>query len=221
MTPDLADRLRKVYWIGGGSGAGKSTIARTLADRYGLRVYSTDEAMTDHTRRRTPGRTPYLDGFARMDMDERWLNRTPSTMLETFHWYRGEGFDPIVEDLLALPAGTSVVAEGFRLLPGLVQPLLADPDHAVWLLPTPQRRVSAFESRGDTWTIAGRTSDAPRARTQLLERDAMFTDRLARQIQRLGLHAIRIDVGTSADDVAAQVARSFGFEPSPGRTPGR
>ena len=39
-----------------------------------------------------------------MDMDERWVNRSPGTMLETFHWFRGEGFGLIVEDLLRLPA---------------------------------------------------------------------------------------------------------------------
>jgi hypothetical protein len=55
-----------------------------------------------------------------MSMDERWVNRSPETMLETFHWFRGEGFGPIVEDLLALPAEPGVVAEGFRLLPHLV-----------------------------------------------------------------------------------------------------
>ena len=43
----LRERLRHVYWIGGGSGAGKSTIARRLAARRGLRLYSTDEVMAD------------------------------------------------------------------------------------------------------------------------------------------------------------------------------
>jgi len=33
----LRERLRDVYWIGGGSGAGKSTVARRLAAQYGLR----------------------------------------------------------------------------------------------------------------------------------------------------------------------------------------
>ncbi len=40
-----------------------------------------------------------------MDMDERWVHRNPETMLETFHWFRGEGFGLIVEDLLRLPDG--------------------------------------------------------------------------------------------------------------------
>ncbi|MDQ0847247.1 shikimate kinase [Streptomyces sp. V1I6] len=48
---ELPARLRHVFWIGGGSGAGKSTIARRLADRYGWRLYATDDMMRDHAGR--------------------------------------------------------------------------------------------------------------------------------------------------------------------------
>ena len=44
---ELARQLAHVYWLGGGSGAGKSTVAARLADEHGLRVYSTDDAMSD------------------------------------------------------------------------------------------------------------------------------------------------------------------------------
>jgi adenylylsulfate kinase-like enzyme len=44
----LRTRLGHVCWIGGGSGSGKSTIARRIAAGQGLRVYSTDDAMSDH-----------------------------------------------------------------------------------------------------------------------------------------------------------------------------
>jgi hypothetical protein len=97
-------RLGHVYWIGGASGAGKSTMARRLAVRHGLHLYATDDVMADHARRSTPQDSPFLRAFMATDMDERWVNRSPGTMLETFHWYRGEGFGLIVEDLLALPA---------------------------------------------------------------------------------------------------------------------
>lgn len=155
----LRARLRHVYWIGGGSGAGKSTIARRLAARHGLRLYATDDVMSDHAARSTPEESPFLSAFMDMDMDERWMRRSPEIMLETFHWFRGEGFELIVEDLLRLPAEPRVVVEGFRLLPRLVTPLLAVPRQAVWLLPTPEFRRAAIESRGSTWAIAGRTSD--------------------------------------------------------------
>jgi 2-phosphoglycerate kinase len=144
----LRAQFRHVYWIGGGSGAGKSAIARRMAARHGLRLYATDDVMVDHASRSTSGDCPFLSEFAAMDMDERWLNRSPETMQETFHWFRGEGFGLIVEDLLRLPRKRGVIVEGFRLLPRLVKLLLAVPDHAVWLLPAPDFRRAAFDSRG-------------------------------------------------------------------------
>src|SRR5262249_49977033 len=51
-------------------------------------------------------------------------------------------------DLLALPADQGIIAEGFRLLPHVVKSLLHDSSHGVWLIPTPEFRLAAFESRG-------------------------------------------------------------------------
>lgn len=168
--------------------------------------------MRDHASRSTPKDAPYLTKFTSMDMDERWVNRTPNTMLETFHWFRGEGFGAIVEDLLRLPAETGVIAEGFRLLPHLVKPLLAEPDRAVWLLPTPQFRRAAFDGRrGTALDVPRRTSDPERALRNLLERDRMFTDRLLQETKRLALPVIEIDTAMSEDELAGQVTQTFGL----------
>lgn len=203
----LRARLQHVYWIGGGSGAGKSTSARRIAARYGLHLYSTDEVMADHAGRARPDEAPYLSRFKTMDMDERWVKRSAQTMLETFHWFRGEGFGLIVDDLLRLPAGTDVIAEGFRLLPYLVKPLLAQPRHAVWLLPTPEFRRAAFERRG--WQIPSKTSDPEQAKRNLLERDRMFTDRLVKQTKHLHLPVLEIDTPMDEDDLTSQVTQAF------------
>ena len=188
--------LRHVYWLGGGSGAGKSTVARRLADEHGLRLYDTDAAMADHAARSTPEDSPALHEFMTMDMAERWSDRSPEVMLETFHWYRGEGFALIVKDLVRLGSERGVIAEGFRLLPGLVQPLAA-PGHAVWLLPTPAFRRAAFERRGSWWT------------DNLLERDRMFTERLREETTRLGLPAIEVETSMAENDLVERVARAF------------
>jgi 2-phosphoglycerate kinase len=205
------ERLGHVYWIGGGSGAGKSTIARRLAARHGLRRYATDEVMADHARRSDRADHPFLAAFAAMDMDERWVSRSPETMLETFHWFRGEGFGLIVEDLLRLPEGPGVIAEGFRLLPRLVRPLLAEPGHAVWLCPTPGFRRAAFASRGSLRKIAGKTSDPEKALRNLLERDRMFTERLWAEATGLGLRVIEVNGTMTEDDLAGRVAQAFGL----------
>ena len=208
----LREQLQHVYWIGGGSGAGKSTIARRIAAQHGLRVYATDEVMTDHARRSTPQDSPLLHKFMAMDMDERWVNRSAKTMLETFHWFQGEGFNLIIEDLLAFPREPAVIAEGFRLLPRFVEPLLSIRNHALWLLPTPAFRQAVVESRGGSaWGFLARTSDPERALRNLFERDRMFTDTLREETARLKVPAIEVDETMSEDDLARRVTELFGL----------
>lgn len=212
MQPGQHERLRHVRWIGGGSGAGKSTIARRLAGRHGWRLYATDDVMRDHAERTTPEEAPLLHEFIAMDMDERWVNRSPEVMLETFHWFHGEGFGLIVEDLLRLPQEPCVIVEGFRLLPHLVKPLLAAPEHAVWLLPTPEFREAAFRSRAaPEGGFTRRTSDPARADRNIAERDRVFTRRLQEETGRLGLRTIQVDTAMAEDDLYAQVTKAFGL----------
>jgi hypothetical protein len=208
----LGGRLRHVRWLAGASGAGKTTLARRLAAEHGLRVYDTDAAMRDHVGRLTQGEAPLLHAFVAMSMDERWVDRSPEEMLATFHWYAGDGFAAIVDDLLAL-APEPVIAEGFRLLPDLVAPLAA-PGSAVWLLPTPAFRRAAFETSGRLWSIAGRTSDPDRALANLLARDALFTERLRADVQRLGLVALTVDTDDAEDAVFARVRQLLGLAAS-------
>ena len=207
----LASRLQHVFWIGGGSGSGKSTIARRLADTNGLRVYSTDEAMGDHVRRSSRGSCPNLAAFMTLSMDQRWVDRSPQAMLETFHWFRGEGFGLIVEDVLALPSHQGLIVEGFRLLPHLVRPLVHDPNRCVWLIPTPEFRLAAFGSRGTLWDIPNKTSDPKRALSNLLERDRLFTAQLETTVTSHGLAAVTVDVGLTEDALAHRVAAQFGL----------
>ncbi|MFF8695477.1 hypothetical protein ACF08W_25080 [Streptomyces sp. NPDC015144] len=209
-TVALREQLRHVYWIGGGSGAGKSTIARRLADQYGWQLYATDDVMSEHADRTTPEEAPFLHRFMAMDMDERWVNRSPDTMLETFHWFRGEGFGLIVEDLLRLPSEPCVIVEGFRLLPHLVKPLLSVSSQAIWLLPTPEFRHAAIRSRatpgeGFIW----KTSDPEQAGRNIAERDHAFVKRLYEETKRLGLRAIEAGTTMTEDDLAERVTEVF------------
>jgi 2-phosphoglycerate kinase len=212
MRPTLPDRellparLRHVRWIGGGSGAGKSTIARQLVVSYGLHLYDTDEAMAEHARQADSAETPLLQAFLAMDMNERWANRSPDRMLKTFPWFAGEAFDLIVEDLLASPEYPPILVEGFRLLPRLVAPLLAHKDQAVWLVPTPEFRRTAFDSRGSTWKIAMKTSKPERALSNLLERDQLFTEEVIKEATALQLRMIQVDGAVGLGEMVTRVA---------------
>jgi hypothetical protein len=104
-----------------------------------------------------------------------------------------------------------VIVEGFRVLPALVKPLLSVLRHAIWLLPTPQFRLAAMESRGTLWEIARKTGDPARALRNLLERDRMFTERLHEEAKRLDLRSIEVDTTMTEDALAERVREAFGL----------
>jgi 2-phosphoglycerate kinase len=219
VPADLAARLGHVRWLGGGSGAGKSTVAARLAERHGLRVYSTDETLRKHVANAVPDRHPLATAFVRMDMDERWLHHTPAEMVERFHGFHGELFELIVDDLIALRSEGPILAEGFRLLPRLVAPVLRGSDgarRAVWLLPTAAFRRAAFEARGAGWHGAQRTSDPDRAMENLLARDALFTESIGREAADLGLTTIDVDGALTVDSLTDRVAAALGLGVPPG-----
>jgi len=153
--------------------------------------------MPDHASRSTPEDAPYLSRFKTVDMDERWVNRSPEIMLR-------------------LLADTSVIAEGFRPLPHLVKPLLAKPGHAVWLLPTPEFRRAALDSRGRE--IPHKTSNPELAQRNLAQRGRMFADRLFEETKRLELPVIEIDTAMNEAELARQVTQAFGLWSREGRT---
>jgi hypothetical protein len=204
-------QLQHIRWIGGGSGAGKSTVARRLSEKHGFRLYHCDDAQSAHTARSNAVDHPMLHDFLAMTMDERWVKRTPQEMFHTFHGFHGEGFGLILEDLLDLPTDVPILVEGYQLLPGLIAPLLNRPDQAVWLIPTPEWRYTALCRRESVWSIAGRTSDPETALANLLARDALYTEKVARQAAALQLTIIKVSGSTSVDGLATRVAQYLGI----------
>lgn len=151
-----------------------------------------------------------------MTMNERWLDRPPQEMLETFHFFAGEAFAMIVDDLAALPKQPPIVCEGFRLLPRLVAPLLSRRDQALWLIPTPEFRRWAFDERGSTYVIPNKTSDPERALANLLARDDLFTRQLANEASELQLQTISVVLGQTTPETTALVAESLGLADASG-----
>jgi len=205
----VSNDLSNVYWIGGGSGAGKSTITRRIAELCECKIYSTDKAMVDHSSRCIPAECPNLATFSTMSMDERWADRDPETMLDTFHWFNGEGFNFIIEDLRNGPKDVIVLVEGFRLLPGLVKPYLHAINHGIWLIPSPQFRRSAFEDRGTLWDIPNKTSQPEKALQNLLTRDAMFTNRVRQEAEKNGCPTLIMDGTANEREVVSHVFEHF------------
>jgi len=113
----------------------------------------------------------------------------------------------VIEELLALPRGRPLIADGFGLLPELVHPLIASSRQAIFLLPTPDFRVAALERRG--WRTIDGTSDADRARANRLARDDLLTQHVRQRAEELGFATINVNGSRALAEVIGEVEGHF------------
>ncbi|BCJ35426.1 hypothetical protein Athai_29290 [Actinocatenispora thailandica] len=203
--------MADVVWLGGGCGAGKSTLARRLAYRYDLRLWPVDAYSYAHQRRATtePG-WPVMRAAAGLDFAARWLSGSVDDQLVRFLGYAAEQFTMVADDLAALPDRTLTLVEGPQLLPAQVA---ASGGAAMWLLPTPRqvhrsRRQRRFAGLADQATL-------DRVLGTLIDRDVLLAEHLRRQVGAIGGYLVDVDVDTDWDRLADVVAGRLGLRATP------
>ena len=180
-------------WIGGPSGGGKTTIAKRLARRHGLRWYNADAHTWEHRDRAVAAGIPAAVRWESMTPQERLVDASPEDMVAmSLHAERGP---MVVDDVRALPRSPMIVAEGTTVPAAVVGSGTADRSRAVWLLPT---REFQLARHGDP--------DGP------TNKDRAFL-LLAAQIEREaiehGVAILRVDGSRGVDEMFAAVESLF------------
>jgi hypothetical protein len=194
--------LAHVLWLGGTTCAGKTSVARLLAETHGLHLYSCDACFEDHRRRARPDRHP---GFCRiMDLSGPELCALPvDSQADALTAFYRDQWEMILEDLLGLDG--PVLAEGSGLLPELVAPLLNDPSRALWMIATPEFRRRRYPERG-AWVseMMAEMDDPDQAFERWMARDDLLAARRAEQAAALGLNVLTVDGSLSIAETAAR-----------------
>jgi hypothetical protein len=210
MSADnLKQKLARVLWIGGAPDAGKSSVARIVATKFGLWWYNFDYFEPAHIERMDAAAHPATAAFLAMTLDERWVLRSVEAMTRTTIAMWRERFALMVEDLLAWPHDGPILAEGPGLFPECVAPLLSNPRQALWLVPDDTFKRAVYPTRENKIATSVQTSDPPRARSNMIGRDLMLGEHIKDQAHALGLTVFDVDGTRSIDDMAAATEEHF------------
>jgi hypothetical protein len=201
------DDFREVYWLGGGGCSGKSSVARILAERYSLPLYSCDDAFEDHLRRADPERHATFLRIGRLAPHELWAPPAETQASELLGFYQ-EWLDLVLEDLANREG--PLLAEGAGLRPELIAPYLTSPDRALWLVATPELRRRHYPRRG-AWVgeLLGGCDDPEATFERWMDRDDRMAISTLEEVRRRGFVAIEIDGSRSLEEVAAEAAAWF------------
>lgn len=182
LTRTVAGQLQHVFWFGGMSGVGKTTAARTLADRNGFRLYSFDKTNLRHAELLPP---------ETRTLDQIWVDLTPEELADWFDDGSAERFELVLNDVLLLPRDRLLIVEGPQLLPNLVAPLLTGVHRALFVIAPPGVQHQLVAARGSR--LYGKTRDPDRALRNRLARDAILAARRKEQAEVNGLTVIEVN----------------------------
>ena len=191
-------RMANVFWLGGGCGSGKTTLARVLTRRLDLRLYPVDGYTYAHVERSKRGGFPLYLATAEMTPQQRW-DAAPADLAERFAAVAAERLEMILADLRELGPGPTVVAEGPQLFPDLIASLMETPEHGLWLLPTPEFGQQGVAGR----RAGGLTGEAAQRRR---DRDVLLTEMNRRQLRRRGFPSADVDGNRSLADTIDMLA---------------
>lgn len=202
--------LRNTLWIGGGQWAGKSTVARILALRYGLTAYHYDyHDARGHDDRRIARRVRHGEPPFGPDPEETWVTTTPEQMAgETLAGFPAR-FQWTLDDLRGLASGRPIIAEGWGLRPELAAPIIDSPRRMVIMIATEAFRQRQVHELPRATTIGHEVSDPARAQRNRLARDRIVADDAVRSARRLGIRVIEVDGTQDADAIADIMADHF------------
>jgi hypothetical protein len=206
---DTKTAFAQVLWIGGASDAGKTTVARLLAERHRWQWYPCGFHEHNHLiARADPERHPAIYTEFQKSVEERWIQPTPEDLYQGVLETNDERFPMILDDLRAMPQRPMTLVEGPRLFPKLVAPLLTSAHQAIWLMPTPEFARESVEQR-DKPQGRFETSDPERHRANFLRRDALLAEYIRQEVAAHGLSVIEVDGSGSPDELADQIDAHF------------
>jgi hypothetical protein len=183
-----------MLWVGGGQGAGKTTLSWHLSRANDLPLHAIDLWAYDHQARLPAGDS----------LDEQ-LARGPEAAADAFESVSRLRLELVLDDIVARdPGKVPVLVEGPQLMPGFAGQL--PPGWGVWLVPDPERtRLVRQERLAKEEALAGRPAAGHSRADQILQRDALIAGRVRASVALCGRPVIEVPPVPDWPAIAAAV----------------
>ena len=183
-----------MLWVGGGQGAGKTTLSWHLSRADDLPLHRVDLWAYDHRARLPAGDS----------LDEQ-LARGPEAAADAFESASRLRLELMLDDILTRDLGkVPGIVEGPQLMPGLADQL--PPGWGIWLVPDPARTRLVREDRlAKEEALADRPAAGRTRLHRILQRDALLAGRIRASAALAGRPVIEVPPSPDWAAIAAAV----------------
>jgi 2-phosphoglycerate kinase len=192
--------MEHVFFIGGSTCSGKSTLARSLVRQRGWRHFCVDDHLGEYAARGAESGGAICAKHAGMSLPEFWM-RDPEEQCEELVGFYHEVFPFALSDLVleATASDMPIVAEGIAFLPELLSESGVDFEHCAYLVTAQSLHDELYRARAWTSQLLEGCEDRSRAFQLWMERDDLFAQHVRRQAFNSGYRVYEVE---SVDDFA-------------------
>ncbi|MDF2587576.1 MAG: hypothetical protein K0S41_1417 [Anaerocolumna sp.] len=189
---NIDNKTPLIYWIGGSTCAGKTTISNILSTKYGFTVYHCDEYLGKHIEKSNSLEHPNLNRLTKVSWNdilslkvEDYLNWT----IDLFH----EEFEMILEDLNTISNDKPILVEGVNLLPELIKDQLFDYGHTIWVVADEEFYKCHQMQRKELFDRINECSNPELALDNYMSYDLAFGKYIFNEAKRLDFKVITVN----------------------------
>ena len=185
--------LQHVYWIAGGSCAGKTTVSGILAKRYGFTLYESDRYLFgDHKERATPKKYPLtfrMNTRTQKEGSAAWFwEGSPEEIMQRFIDWGQEDFEMVIEDLYNLPGNKYILVDTFAGVTELVYKITS-PQKAIFMVAEEEFQRDVLSKRHKRYWFnesLKASSDPKRALKNSIDFNLGLTKYVVTNVRKLG-----------------------------------
>lgn len=146
--------------------------------------------------------------YAKMSWNQIWMRPVAVQVTEEFEYYR-ERFEMILQDLSSDNPAQPLILEGVAFLPELVEQMGANPNRALYLVPTREFQIHHYRQRPWIQHILKECQDPGQAFDNWMQRDHLFGQEVLRQAQARNYKTLVVDGQLGIDALYQRVKTYF------------